>query len=71
MQSSDVEAYGVRVVRKGKADTFVDLEWRDGSVVVHAADGVDEIVLAKDALGATPGAPVKLARRDVVVRWER
>jgi len=59
VRASDTYAYGVRLVRTGSSDAFVDLELRpsssgaNGSIVVHAATGVREIVLARDALGAS------------------
>ncbi|HVJ88521.1 MAG TPA: prolyl oligopeptidase family serine peptidase, partial [Labilithrix sp.] len=52
VRSSDTEAYGIKLVRAGAGDAFVDLERREDGVHVLAAQGVVEIVLARDALGA-------------------
>jgi hypothetical protein len=56
VRSTDTEAYGVRIVREacGACDAFVDLERRRDGVHVIAAEGVLEIVLARDALGSDP-----------------
>jgi pimeloyl-ACP methyl ester carboxylesterase len=78
VRAADVEAYGVRIVRPNERDegvAFVDLERKGDIVHVHAAEGVTQIVLAKDALGggsspqndpprveAPPGS-------NVVVQW--
>lgn len=59
VRAMDTEAYGVRLVRAGERDAFVDLEKKDDGLHVHAAQGVVEIVLAKGALdGATEATPV-------------
>ncbi len=59
VRATDTEAYGVRLVRAGERDAFVDLEKRDDGLHVHAAAGVVEIVLARGALdGATETTPV-------------
>lgn len=72
VRTSDDHAYGVRLVRSGHGDAFVDVELRAGRVVVHAADGVRAIVLEPGALGATRGAPVDWDRSHagVEVRWD-
>ncbi|MBS2015573.1 MAG: prolyl oligopeptidase family serine peptidase [Deltaproteobacteria bacterium] len=67
VRPSDTAAYGVRLVRAGEGDAFVDLEKRDDGIHVLAATGVKEIVLDDGALGATRGDPI--ARATVPVRW--
>ncbi len=76
VRPADTEAYGVRIVRSGERDAFVDLERRNGGVHVLAAQGVAEIILARDALGANAdtNAPVEPITNDVPgskvrVRW--
>lgn len=68
VRAEDVSAYGVRIERTGSQDAFVDLEAKDGEVVVHEASGVKKIVLAKGALGIAEPKPVKSSR--VPVSWE-
>ncbi|HEY1955865.1 MAG TPA: prolyl oligopeptidase family serine peptidase [Polyangiaceae bacterium] len=60
VRPSDDRAYGVRILRSGNGDAFVDVEQIRGRVVVHAASGVRAIVLEPGALGAARGAPVDL-----------
>jgi pimeloyl-ACP methyl ester carboxylesterase len=73
VRAVDTEAYGVRLVRSGGADegAFVDVERREDAVHVLAAEGVSEIVLAPDALGASKAEPVKVDApgSPVTVRW--
>ena len=71
VRGSDTEAYGVRLVRVGEGDAFVDLERREDGIHVLAAEGVLQIVLAKDALGAKGEEPIKLdaPRTKTAVRW--
>jgi pimeloyl-ACP methyl ester carboxylesterase len=71
VRPTDTEAYGVRIQRQGQGDAFVDLERRDGAIHVLAAEGVSEIVLAKDALGAKGQEPIAMDAPGsrVVVRW--
>ena len=76
VRAMDKEAYGVRLVRSSARDAFVDVERRADGVHVLAAQGVTEILLSRDALGANidereepivldaPGAKVD-------VRWAR
>lgn len=61
VRPSDAEAYGVRIVRAGEGDAFVDLERVAGEVRVHAARGVSTIELDRDALGGEndPFPPVR------------
>jgi enterochelin esterase-like enzyme len=72
VRPEDDRAYGVRIVRDGAGDAFVDVEQRGGTVVVHAADGVRRIVLAPGALGARRGAPVvwDRAHPKIGLGWE-
>jgi pimeloyl-ACP methyl ester carboxylesterase len=57
----DSEAYGVRIVRAGERDAFVDLEKRyDGIHVLAGTEGVTQIVLRPGALGAREGDPIIL-----------
>jgi S-formylglutathione hydrolase FrmB len=67
VRAEDDRAYGVRVVRSGNGDAFVDLERVGDRVVVHAAEGVRAIVLENGALGAARNASVQ---SNVEVRWE-
>ena len=49
----DTEAYGVRVVRAGERDAYVDIEKRDDGIhVLRGTEGVVQIVLRPGALGA-------------------
>lgn len=52
----DTQAYGVRIVRAGEGDAFVDIEKRDDGVhVLSGTTGVVQIVLRPGALGAREG----------------
>jgi pimeloyl-ACP methyl ester carboxylesterase len=52
----DTEAYGVRIVRAGERDAFVDIEKRDDGIhVLSGTQGVVQIVLRPGALGAKEG----------------
>ena len=67
----DTEAYGVRVVRVGERDAYVDIEKReDGIHVLRGTEGVVQIVLRPGALGARDGDRV-IADPGVTanVRW--
>ncbi len=67
----DTEAYGVRVVRAGERDAYVDIEKRDDGVhVLSGTAGVVQIVLRPGALGAREGERV-IAEHGVTanVRW--
>jgi pimeloyl-ACP methyl ester carboxylesterase len=62
VRAGDTEAYGVRLVRAGERDAFVDLERReDGVHVLSGTTGVTRIVLRPGALGAKEGEPVIVA----------
>ena len=53
------EAYGVRIVRAGERDGYVDLEKReDGIHVLRGTEGVVQIILRPGALGAREGERV-------------
>ena len=55
----DTEAYGVRIVRAGERDAYVDIEKRDDGVhVLAGTQGVAQIVLRPGALGARDGDKV-------------
>ncbi len=64
----DTSAYGVTLERAAAGDAFVDLERTNaGTLVVHAAENVRRIVLAKDAW---PEARVDVdGRKEVAVVW--
>ena len=59
VRGNDTEAYGVRIVRAGERDAYVDIEKReDGVHVLAATTGVVQIVLRPGALGAHEGERV-------------
>ena len=65
------EAYGVRVVRIGERDAYVDIEKRDDGIhVLPATEGISQIVLRPGALGAKESDRVVLEKGAVKVRWE-
>jgi pimeloyl-ACP methyl ester carboxylesterase len=66
----DVEAYGVHIERRSPGDAFVDLENKNGRVVVLASENVTRVTLAAEALGVANNAPVEnLDREKVPVSW--
>lgn len=67
----DNEAYGVRLVRAGEKDAFVDIERRDDGVhVLPATQGVLQLVLRPGALGAREGEKLVVdPGANVTVRW--
>ena len=71
VRSIDREAYGVRIVRAGEKDAYVDIEKRDDGVhVLRRTEGVVEIVLRPGALGAREGERVITEPGvSVNVRW--
>jgi pimeloyl-ACP methyl ester carboxylesterase len=67
----DTEAYGVRIVRAGERDAYVDIEKRDDGIhVLRGTEGIVQIVLVPGALGAREGERV-IADPGVTanVRW--
>ncbi|AKU96733.1 hypothetical protein AKJ09_03397 [Labilithrix luteola] len=72
VRAEDTSAYGVRLVRSGKGDAFVDLEKRSDGIHVLAAEGTREIVLGPSALGASGGEAISFERgvSGVRVRFE-
>ena len=67
----DTETYGVRIVRAGEKDAYVDIEKRDDGIhVLRGTEGIVQIVLRPGALGAREGERV-IAEPGVVanVRW--
>ena len=66
------EAYGVRLVRIGERDAYVDIEKRDDGIhVLPATEGVSQIVLRPGALGAKESDRVVVEKGAAVkVRWE-
>jgi hypothetical protein len=67
----DTEAYGVRIVRAGERDAYVDIEKRDDGIhVLRGTEGVVQIVLRPGALGAREGERVIAAPGITAnVRW--
>lgn len=67
----DNEAYGVRIVRAGEQDAYVDIERReDGVHVLSGTQGVLQIVLRPGALGAREGEKLVVDPGvSAVVRW--
>ena len=67
----DTEAYGVRIVRAGERDAFVDIEKReDGIHVLPGTEGIVQIVLRPGALGAREGDRIVVETAATVnVRW--
>ena len=73
VRPNDTGAYGVRIVRTGVSDAFVDIERRGDSVHVLSATGVRLIELARGALGTAAAAPLPITidpALKVEVRWE-
>ena len=73
VRAEDVQAYGVRVVRSGAGDAFVDVEAVGGTLVLRAATNVRELVLAEGALGLPGKPPLSLDAKSwgaVTVRWD-
>jgi pimeloyl-ACP methyl ester carboxylesterase len=67
----DSEAYGIRIVRAGEGDAYVDIEKRDDGIhVLRGTEGVVQLVLRPGALGAREGERVILEPGVAVnVRW--
>ncbi|MDB4939141.1 MAG: hypothetical protein JWP87_6113 [Labilithrix sp.] len=68
----DTEAYGVRIVRAGERDAYVDIERRDDAIhLLQRTEGVVQIVLRPGALGAREGDRVLVDPGVAAsVRWE-
>ncbi len=71
MRAVDTAAYGVRIVRAGEREAFVDIEKRDDGIhVLPATTGIVEIVLRPGALGAHEGQRI-VSPNGVRVRWDK
>ncbi len=81
VRPGDTGAYGVKIVRTGVGDAFVDVERRPDGVHVLSATGVRSISLARGALGTAlanppliavdpPKAGAKVDAVKVDARWE-
>ena len=60
VRDGDVGAYGVNF-RKSAPRSFVDVEYKDGEILVHSCAGISTITLHPRALGASPNTPVRFA----------
>lgn len=71
VRSSDAEAYGVRIVRAGDVDAFIDIERRDDTIQVLGVSGISHVLLLPGALGSHVGEPVRMGPGvlPVDVRW--
>lgn len=65
----DCEGYGVTVEPQGPGDVLLDVEARDGRVLVHRAANVARVTLEPGALGLAEGAPLLSSSPPVV--WKR
>ncbi len=72
VRPGDIEAYGVRILRRGSGDAEVDVERRADGVHVLRASGVRAITLARGALGAPLEAPIVVepAASPATAQWE-
>ena len=61
VRKTDLGAYGVRLVRHGAEDAYVDVAREGGRVVVRRAEGVRAIELARGALGLERPLPIARA----------
>lgn len=59
-RDEDVEAYGVRLVRAVPGDAHFDVSLEAGKIHVLVGRNVKELVLAKDALGASGSEPIAI-----------
>jgi enterochelin esterase-like enzyme len=71
VRAPDDRAYGVRIVRAGEGDAYVDLEGKTDGVHVHKAEGVRQIVLDDGALSVNKGVSIDLdpGVSGVDVKW--
>jgi len=74
VRPTDTGAYGVKIVRAGSGDAFVDLERRGEAVHVLSASGVRSIEIARGALGTPAANPPSITTDASLlkteVRWE-
>jgi len=68
----DTEAYGVRIVRAGERDAYLDIERRDDGIhVLAATEGIAQIVLRPGALGAKQSDPIVIEKGVTAkIRWD-
>lgn len=76
VRASDVQAYGVRLVRANSTgDAYVDVERREDAVHVLRADGLRALVLLRGSLGTSTDRPPPIVLDDgiaggVSARWD-
>jgi len=73
VRPGDASAYGIKIVRAGAGDAFVDVERRSDAVHVLSATGTRTIFLSRGALGTSAASPPAIAidpSVKVEARWE-